>query len=406
MSGHTNASKHYAHYPDVPVHAPWAAYGFRPFFLILPWFVFFMMALWGAFFGGLLPWYLPSDPISWHVYELMYGMGMAGVGAFILTGVPELFPGVVPIVGRKLLFWVGLWLAGRISFFFAFGFGLWISMAINLAFSLLVVAWVFKPIVLDPLQRHASIAYIIAGLMFLQVWFYVAIAGFGTVLPIEILKLALGGFMMLIILALRRINMEAINEVLEHADIDDVFVAKPFRYNLAVFTISLFTVVEFFYPNNSVLAWLGFGAGAAILGIISDFKLDFSRIIFMPIPFYLALICITMALGYMALGADVLWQIGESSSFRHLLTTGAFGLAFIVALLVITMIHTGRALAHSMWMAWSIGLVLVATFSRTAIAFYPEYYHLLNSLAVITWAAAFLIYFMATHRILRTSRID
>ena len=406
MSNHPSAAKHYAYYPDDAVAAPWMAYGFRPFFLILPWYVAVMMLFWGGVFSGVVPWVFSGELVAWHGYELLYGIGMAGIAAFVLTGVPELFPGVVPVVGRKLMVWVGLWLAGRVSLLFAFGAGVWLTGIINLAFSVLVLGWAFKPVVLDPLQRHASIAYTVVVLSVLQAWFFVAMAGVGSVAPLGILKLSLGAFMVLIVLALRRINMEAVNETLGHEKSDDVFVAKAYRYNLAVFCITLFTAVEFFMAANTVLGWLGLGAGAALLGIINDFRLEYTRIIFKPIPFYLALTCAVTALGYGALGADVMWELGMASSLRHVLTTGAFGLAFLVALIVITTIHTGRALVPKVWMHGCMGLVMVSTLARTAIAVYPHYFNTLNTLAVLAWVGAFLLYLANTHRILRTPRAD
>ena len=59
----------------------------------------------------------------------------------------------------------------------------------------------------------------------------------------------------------------------EDKDIDDIYIARPPVTNLAIFTVILFTIVEFLYPENSSLGWLGFAAGAAILGITSDYKL-------------------------------------------------------------------------------------------------------------------------------------
>lgn len=409
MSKKLSATKHYAHYPNDPVHAPWAAYGFRPFFLILPWYVLGMMLIWAGVFAGVLPWYLSADPYSWHAYELMYGVGMAGTAAFVLTGLPELFPGVVPIVGRKLLYWVGLWLAGRVAFLFAFGFGLWIKFALDLAFSLLIIIWVFKPVVLDKLQRHSSVAYTVVGLTALQVWFYLSIAGFSSTSTMDILKVTLGWFMILIVVALKRINMEAVNEVLEASDnydSDDLFMAKSYRYNLSVFTILLYTTAEFFYPTNSTLAWLAFAAGAAVFGIISDFKLEYGSVIFKPIPIFLALVPIFIGIGYFSLGVNILLKLEYSVYFRHFLTSGAFGLAFIVALLVITMIHTGRALLYEKWMGVAILFIIIATFLRVSIFALSQYYTLFNTLATLFWAGAFIVYYLGAKSYLKSPRAD
>ena len=52
----------------------------------------------------------------------------------------------------------------------------------------------------------------------------------------------------MILLALRRINMEAINELLEQENIDETFYSRPPRYNLAIFCVMmLYTAIEFYF---------------------------------------------------------------------------------------------------------------------------------------------------------------
>jgi len=60
---------------------------------------------------------------------------------------------------------------------------------------------------------------------------------------------------------------------MEDKEIDDIYIARPPLTNLAVFTVILFTLVEFLYPENSALGWIGLAAGAAILAITSDYNL-------------------------------------------------------------------------------------------------------------------------------------
>ncbi len=224
---------------------------------------------------------------------------------------------------------------------------------------------------------------------------------------IQILKLSVGAFMVLTLLALRRVNMEALNEILEIDDIDDTFIARPFRYNLAIFCVVLFTLIEFFYPNNSVLGWIGLATAASILGIINDYNLRFESIIFKPFTIYLGLVSILMALGYGFMGYDILDDtIYGINHFRHFLTTGAFGLAFFLVMVIISTVHTGRVLSSNRYIVIGVVLLLISTFMRCLIPYFEEYSSFLYLYSSILWVLPFGIYFVRYYKFLLAPRAD
>ncbi|MDX9813301.1 MAG: NnrS family protein [Sulfurimonas sp.] len=401
-----NATKHYKYYPDEPDISPLFAYGFRPIFLLLAPYMVISAFLWTLYYTGSLPLHF-ENPLEWHIYEFLFGVGIAGIMAFLFTGLPELFPGLVPIVGKRLKMIIALWVAGRVAFWLMPFIGTTIVGIINISLWLVVIAYAFKPVVLDRLQRHSSIAYTLVALVVLQVIYFAALGGYIDIPTMDILKLSVGVMMVLIVLADRRVSMEAINERLEHEKIDDVFVAKPFRYNLAVFTILLFSLVEFFYPSmHSTLGWLGFGAGAAILGVINDLNLKFESLKDEPFAYYMAAIALLMALGYFFLGYSYLFDFGFRGNYMHFLTSGAFGLSFYVVMVVVTYVHTGRVLKSNWWVMLGVVLIVVSTFLRALIDEIGGSYVGVLHAATLLWILPFVIYWIKTKDFLLSPRVD
>ncbi len=221
------ATKHYQYYPCEENIPQVLAYGFRPFLLILPWYIAFNIILWSLAFSGVISFSLIDNLLQWHIYEMLFGVGMGGILAFMLTALPEMYPGVIPIVNKKLLYIVIAWSAGRVGFWLIDIIGVTVVALLNLVLFIWLLSWVFKPVLLDPLQRSASVGYTLIALFILQVLFFASHLQLTTLDSMSILYASIGAFMILILLLLRRINMEIINERMEIDKQDDVFKAKP-----------------------------------------------------------------------------------------------------------------------------------------------------------------------------------
>lgn len=402
-----HATNHYAYYPEeeknIPPHL---AYGFRPVFLLLAPYMVISMVLWGLVWGGVLNVPFMSDTLTWHVYEMLFGVLTAGVMAFLTTGIPELFPGMVPFVGRRLQYIMALWIAGRIGFWFIDFIGVYVVAALNLSM-LLWLIWFAKEVVLDPLQRHASLGYTLVVIFVIECWFFLSVAGFVQTYSMDILKVALGAIVVLILLALRRVNMEAVNEMMEDKGIDDIYISHPPLTNLSVFIVSLFTIVEFFYPENSALGWIGLAAGASILAILNDYALEDEFILNQPYVLYLGSIFVMFALGYGLMGWDLLNDdIYALNHFRHFITSGGIGLSYIIIMIIIGWIHTGRHLTSNIYTHLMIVLMIVATCIRSLIPFFEEYSFYMYMSSAILWAVPFILYMIVFNKFLLNPRAD
>jgi len=398
------ASKHYSYYPegDFP---PYLAYGFRPIFLLLAPYIIISILLWALVFAGYIS--LPIENLlNWHIYEMMFGVGSAMIVAFFLTALPELFPGVVPIVGNRLKYLVILWALGRISFWFMDYLTVYIAAILNIALILYIVIIAAIPAFKDPNKKHVSLAYSMLSLLIVQIVYFLSEAKLIEVNSFKVLLLSLGLFIVLILIALRRVSMESINELLEQEKIDETFLAKSFRYNLAIFSVLLYTFVEFFYPNNSILAYISFACGASILGILNDFILKDHNILLKPFVIYVMTAIVCTAVGYFFMGFNYLFELDYLSHFRHILTTGTFGIIFYLTMMIVSTIHTGRKLFTNIYLSTGIVLLLCATFIRALIPFYEEYRMFAYILSSILWAIPFIIYIKTFYPFLLAPRAD
>ncbi len=402
-----HATNHYMYYPDEEKNIPpYLAYGFRPVFLLLAPYMIISMVLWGLVWTGVLNIPFMNDTLTWHVYEMLFGVLTAGVMAFLTTGLPELFPGMIPFVGKRLKYIMALWIAGRVSFWFIDYVGVYVVALLNLSM-LFWLIWFAKEVVLDPLQRHASLGYTLVAIFTIECWFFLSVAGVVQTYSMDILKVALGAIVVLILLALRRVNMEAVNEMMEDKGIDDIYISHPPLTNLAVFIVTLFTVVEFFYPDNTVLGWIGLATAASILAILNDYALKDEFILNQPYVLYLGSIFIMFALGYGLMGWDLLNNdIYAMNHFRHFITSGGLGLSYLIIMIIIGWIHTGRHLTSNIYTHLMVIMMIVATLIRSLIPFYESYSSYMYIGSAILWAMPFAIYMKVFFKFLVSPRAD
>ncbi|MCW8837562.1 MAG: NnrS family protein, partial [Thiovulaceae bacterium] len=187
----------------------------------------------------------------------------------------------------------------------------------------------------------------------------------------------------------------------------DVFLSRPPKTNLAIFSIIIFTVIEFLYPENSALGWIGLASGAAILGITSEYKLKDKFILNQAYVLYLASIYVLLSLGYFLMGWDILNpNIDALNHFRHFITAGGIGLSYVVIMLIITWIHTGRKLTSNIHTHLMVLFIIIATFMRGAVPFYEEYSKELYIYSSIIWSIPFLIYIKEFFKFLINPRAD
>lgn len=182
--------------------------------------------------------------------------------------------------------------------------------------------------------------------------------------------------------------------------------AKSFRYNLVIFCLLLYGFVEFFFPNNSTLAYICFACGASVLAILNDFILKDNNILFKPFVLYIVTTILLTSIGFFFLGFNYLFELNVTNHFRHFITTGTFGMVFYVIMIIVSTIHTGREIFTNLYLTIGLMLIIISTFIRAFIPYYFEYSMILYILSSILWAIPFVIYIKIFFPFLLKPRAD
>ncbi len=388
------------------------SYGFRPFFLLSAGYAAFTILVWAGFWYGLISLPTAIAPTHWHAHEMVFGFAGAALAGFLLTAVPE-WTGRPHIQGRWLAFLVGLWLAGRLSLLFSSIVPFALVALINLAFLPILAFWTIPDIWRERLKRHRSIALFLVALYLTQVATFLGWSGLINLpnwdqdLALRALNAALHVFLIGISLVVTRISMALVPLALdEQGDTQSQFRPIPPRRNLAVTTLIIFAVADFFMPGNAITGWIALAAAAAQLDRMADWHVG--RILLKPYILVIYLTHVWLAIGLIGLGFHTLIGWDYFAASRHALGLGAASLAVVAVFLIAGFRHTGREVIVRWPHILTIVLINIATALRMFIpALLPEHYQSMAiGLASLLWALAFGIFLTAFWNILTKPRPD
>jgi uncharacterized protein involved in response to NO len=378
---------------------------FRPFFLLTAVHAVVAMAWWLGALAGLLPLpELPGGAVVWHAHELIFGFAAASIAGFLLTAVIE-FTGAPPVGRRTVQILLALWFGGRLAYALAGWLGVIPAALCDLAFLLLLMARIAGPLWRDPSRRHLAFFHTLSALAAVHAGFYLALFRQGDAMPW--LRLAVGLLMILIVVALSRISMRLVNDVLDaQGGLAAPYLARPPRRNLAIFSIALYSAGEFLLPGNAVTGWLALAAAAAVLNLLNDWHVGRAlcqRWVMIPYLIYWA-----MALGYATIGLGRLGGGNLNSAGHHLLLAGALGLSIFIVMAIAGRMHSGYGLDRRRWIPLGGALLLAAGLVRAAAGwptFAAAHTPLLHAAATF-WLAAWGLYLAHSWRVLSGPRPD
>lgn len=381
--------------------------GFRPFFLFGAWFAALDMALWLAFLSGVAPLpAMPGGPFVWHVHELVLGFALAAVVGFLLTSVPE-FTSSDEFDAQLTLALLLAWIAARVAVAVSGWIGIVPAAIAQLGLIGLLAARVAPRVLRDPARLHTGFVWALVALWIVSAGFY--LDAWRGADAMRWLYAVLGVMMALILLALSRISTRIVNEELDALrdagnDVGDEYRPAPPRRNLALATIALHALVEWFAPGSAVVGWLALAAAAALLNILGDWHRG--RVLLDRWVAMLYAVVVLMALGYAWMGSAILFDLGTVSGGRHLLAAGALSLAIYVAMSIAGRVHTGRKLDMRRWLPAGAAIIVGAALARAAASLGGPLAQALLDAAALMWLAAFANWALHFQRVLAGARED
>lgn len=360
------------------------AYGFRPFFLLLP------LAAIGAVLPLPVLWLGWGDSTNlpaglWHGHEQIFGFLTAALAGFLLTALPS-WSGRPPVTGRPLALLVGLWLLGRIGF--------WLDGLLPPSL-VAMLDLLFLPALLLAVQPHRRPWEFPAAIILLigaNTAFHLSRLDLLPLPAEQSLHAGLNLFLILIALATGRILPVALRSALQETGQAPMVRLAPGRRHLATATLALFALADLLAPDNPVTGWIALAAACAQADRMVE--LHHGPALLRPQVFLFYLAQGWMVLGLGGLGLTILGIDLESIALRHALGLGAATTAALAVMSIVALRHSGRAfpLPKAVWGV--AALTSLAAFWRIAVAlWWPDAMAIWGvTLPSLLWAAAFLLW--------------
>ena len=362
--------------------------GFRPLFLGAGLWAPASLALWLLFLFGHITSPNPTDPLFWHMHEMLFGFGVAAAAGFLLTAIPN-WTGHLPLQGRPLMLLWLLWAAGRLIALVPGLSGTIIGAAVDLSFLAALLAAIAREIVTGRNWRNLPMVAAVALLLMANTLMQVQAIGLAET---AMFGMRLGLAILLTMIALvggRIIPSFTRNWLVKRGD-----ARLPGTFG-AVDRVALATAVV------ALAAWVAalpspiVGPLLIVAGLAAAVRLARwrgTRTCSEPLLFVLHVGHGWLAIGMAMLGVSEVWPGLPAASALHALTIGAIGTMTLAVMTRATLGHTGRELTAGLGTTTIFVLINVAAIGRIGAGLVGGGYMPLLALAGTAWIGAFALF--------------
>ncbi len=378
------------------------AYGFRPFFLGAGIYALLAMLGWLASHFGLS--LLAHATAVGHGHEMLIGYAVAVLAGFLLTAVPS-WTGGEPIRGARLAVLFGLWLAGRIAFWFAPALPSVLVAAADLVFLPALALMLIVPLARAEKKRNLVFVLLLLLLTASNLIIHLERLGvsqpgasYGLLVTVDLFAL------LITIIGGRVIPSFTSNASTASGRVDRV-TRHPLLDRAAIGAMALLLLADLVVPESR----LG-GAVALAAALVQAVRLALWRPFVnlrAPILWILHLSYGWLVVALAVKGFGGVTDLIAPSLGIHVLTIGAIGGMTLAFMTRASLGHTGRALElHPLTVA-AYGLISIAVLARVALPLADARLYALGiTLSGVAWALAFALFAVVYAPILTHPRRD
>jgi uncharacterized protein involved in response to NO len=359
------------------------SFGFRPFFLFGPVWVFVAMLLWLAALAGAIELPTRFDAVSWHAHEFLFGYLGAVLAGFVLTAVPN-WTGRLPMVGWRLAALFGLWVAGRIAVMVSAGLPLAVAPLVDLAFPLTLAAVILREIIAGKNWHNLTVLALLAVFSAANALFHLEALNGGFAAQGIGLRLGVATAIMMIAVIGGRIIPSFTRNWLARENRQARPAPPMQRLDRLVLVLSLPGLLLWVvWPFAQITAMALIVLGALHLLRLARWQGHHTR--GEPLVWVLHVSYGFIPMGAFALGLDQLLGNPVTAGAQHLWMSGAIGAMTLAVMTRATLGHTGRVLVAGR----ATLAIYLCLFGSVAARFFTSVNPDLSYLSGLLWLAAF-----------------